>query len=1087
MSNSTKNTNNGDLQPKNKKGAFALPTLKTIVGKGKEERQSPSLESKGQENRQEFWKSLALYGKSDSPKSIKSRRQEFEDGATDDFDPSKLNEVSRRKFLALMSAGTAFAAVSCTDYRDKGSIVPYNKKPEQAVPGLANFYATSYNYNGRGWGLLVKTREGRPIKLDGNPEHPLNKGKIDAKTQASIMGLYEPNRIQKPSRRSESELVLYKNTFVDDTWENIDKDIISSLKAASTSGKEIAILTGSVTSVTYKKLLEDFVAAYPTTKLYSYELFNDTNRRNAWFKCYGDTNIPVVELENAKIILNLEADILGLNGDSVENARRWAETRDVDNLDKFSRMYSVEGNFTLTGMNADYRLRLTPELQYDFVLSIANEIVKKGASKINLEPATTSKLGAYSLSKFVNENQLDEKVVNLLIDDLIANRGQAIVYAGDHLTEDTHVAVNLLNEILDARNIYSKTDFETPITKLSTNAEIKDLATDISQGKVAVLINIDVNPVFDFPSEYDLENTFSKVPTVITAVESANETSSLSKFILPLSHFLESWGDNKVRSGLYGATQPLISPLFQSRQAEEMLLSWLNEGKHTFDIYHKYLMNHWETSIYPSLGLMSSFSDFWNAFLHDGFVTFTESITTNPLINQATFAESSNKIKKSGFTVILQESYSIGSGKYINSGWLQEITHPLSKVTWDNYAAIAPKTAKELGVDLESIVSVNVGGKEVKLPVVPQAGLAENLVVVELGYGRKVAGPVGVNVGTNANILLNTKGITNWVYTGAGVSKAEGTYTIASTQEHHSLDDTAVKDFHITRDIIQERTVLAYKEYKANQDPEKGSILHKHNVFSITPDHKYPDKKWAMAIDMNKCTACNACNIACAVENNIPSVGKDQVLMGREMSWIRIDRYFSGTPEAPIASMQPMLCQHCDNAPCENVCPVVATTHSPDGLNQMVYNRCVGTRYCANNCPYKVRRFSFFDFRDHLAAGYYNQETAQLVNNPEVTVRSRGVMEKCTFCIQRIMEVKANATRDGRPFIGSEVKTACQEACPTSAITFGDSNDKESAIAKIRDHDLGYHVLDVLNVKPNVTYVAKLRNVISEGVKSEHS
>lgn len=1085
MSNNQKNTEKGGIKAKNIKNVFELPMLNKIMSKSNDSN-TPSLESKGQNNRKEFWKSLALYGKSDSPAAIKSRRQEFVDGATDDFDPSQLNDVSRRKFLALMSAGSAFAAVSCTDYRDKGEIIPYNKKPESVLPGIPNFYATSYNYNGRGWGLIIKTREGRPIKIDGNPDHPINKGKVNSVVQASILNLYDPNRLQSPTKRSEDELILYKNNWVTDTWENVDKDIIARLKEAANSGKEIAILSGAVNSPTYKKLLEDFTIAYPTTKVYTYEMFNDDIRRNAWVKSYGDSNIPVINLCQAKVILTLEADILGTQGDSIENARKYAKNRDVDDLENFSRMYSVEGNMSLTGMNADYRMRLTPELQYDFVLSIANEIVKKGASKININPNTQSKLSGYNLSKFAKDNNLDEKAIKLLIEDLIANRSAAIVYAGDHLSEEVHIAINLLNEIIDARNIYSKTEFEHKVHGLSTYNDLKNLTYDMKNGKVGVLINIDVNPVFDLPAELGFESAIGKVKTVISCVEARNETATLSKYMLPLSHFLEAWGDNKVRTGLLGAQQPLISPIFNSRQAEEILLSWLNDGKHTFDIYHKYLKQNWETNIYPTLGLMASFNEFWNSLLHDGFVTYTESVVSNPIINQDVFASTSNKFKKSGYTVVLQESYSIGDGKYINNGWLHELTHPVSKVTWDNYAAISPNSAKELGVNNDNVVSVNVGGNEVKLPVLVQPGMADNMVVVELGYGRKIAGPVGSEVGTNANVLLSSKGITNWLYTGANVTKAEGEYKLASTQEHHSLDDSNVKDFHIKRDIIQERTIDAYKAYKKDNNPDKHSILHKHPVFSITGEHKYPDKKWAMAIDMNKCIGCNECNIACSVENNIPSVGKDQIFMGREMSWIRIDRYYSGTPDAPVVSTQPMLCQHCDNAPCENVCPVVATTHSPDGINQMVYNRCVGTRYCANNCPYKVRRFNFFDFRDHLASGYYNQDSAQLVHNPEVSIRARGVMEKCTFCTQRIMEAKSNATRDGREFKGSDVVTACQQACPTSAITFGDSNDATSEVSKLREHDLGYHVLEILNVKPQVTYIAKLRNVISEGENSEH-
>ncbi|MDP3442824.1 MAG: 4Fe-4S dicluster domain-containing protein, partial [Ignavibacteria bacterium] len=418
--------------------------------------------------------------------------------------------------------------------------------------------------------------------------------------------------------------------------------------------------------------------------------------------------------------------------------------------------------------------------------------------------------------------------------------------------------------------------------------------------------------------------------------------------------------------------------------------------------------------------------------------------------------------------------YYIKDGRFANNGWLQEIPHPISKVAWDNYASISPQLANQLGVELSDVIEVSVNGKNLSLPVVVQPGVAKNVINIELGYGRTVIGEVGKAVGFNAIILFTKE--QKFIYENVSVKKTGSVYKLASTQEHHSLDDTFVKDFHRIRKIIQDGTVEEY-----NSDPH---FLHhgKHEIFSITDEHAYTGNKWAMAIDLNKCTNCSACIASCNVENNIPVVGKDQVSRGREMHWMRLDRYYSGTPEEPIVSNQPMLCQHCDNAPCENVCPVNATNHSPDGLNQMAYNRCVGTRYCSNNCPYKVRRYNFYNFRDNFADAYYENNLTSLVHNPEVTVRSRGVMEKCTFCVQKIMDARSIAIKEGRDLKGEDVVTACQSACPTNAIVFGDANDKKSAVAKLRNHNLAYHVLEELNVKPNVTYIAKLRNIHSEDV-----
>lgn len=1006
----------------------------------------------------DYWKSLKDYN--NDPEVQKIKANEFLDGVTDDFDESKLSGLSRRKFIALLTASTAFAATACTDYRDKGEIIPYNKRPEEIKPGKANYYASTCNGCSQSCGILVKTREGRPIKIDGNPDHPINNGKICSKGQASILNLYDPERLKEPTiseRRTD--------------WLNVDKEIISLLENSKKNNKQIAIITGWVVSPTTKKLFDDFQSKYPLTKIYQIELVSDKLRREAWFESYGNYNYPSIKFDEANIILSLDSDFLGNEGSFIENMQKYSKKREVVDKLNFNRLYVAEGRLSATGMMADYRIPISPDKQYQFVIKLIKELLKSG-SALNLNNDLMKKI-----NETVIDIKVDEKKISNLIKDLNANRGKSIIYCGDTLSKDVHVAVNLLNEILGNSVLYDYSSSHNSFYNYSKNDEIIRLVDSINKGDIDVIINFDSNPVFILPNDFGFESALKKVTGSISLVEAENETSALCKYVLPINNQLESWGDANVRTGVYSLQQPVISPIFNTRQKEAVILNWLNgdPNSYTEDIYHKYLINSFNANIYSKVKNSSDEKTFWYSALHDGIVTFKEE-NKNSNFNTSSFLSTNYLSDNNGLTLHLSDNYFVGDGKFANNGWLQEVPHPVTKIAWDNYASISPSLAKELNVEMNDLVEINNNGRKLTLPVVVQPGVAEKTVNVELGYGRTVIGEVGKNVGFNAVSLMSKESLASpFVLTNISISKVSGTHKLVSTQEHHSLDDTFVKDFHRIRKIIQEGTVEGY-----TKDPK---FLHheKHEVFGITREHKYTGVKWAMSIDLNKCTSCTACVTSCNVENNIPVVGKDQVDRGREMQWMRIDRYYSGTPDDPIVSNQPMLCQHCDNAPCENVCPVNATNHSPDGLNQMAYNRCVGTRYCSNNCPYKVRRYNFFDYRDHFEDEYYQNNLTALVNNPEVTVRSRGVMEKCTFCIQRIMEARSDAITEGRELKGSDVTTACQQACPTNAIVFGDMNDPESKISKLREHNLAYHVLEELNIKPNVTYIAKLRNTHPEG------
>jgi molybdopterin-containing oxidoreductase family iron-sulfur binding subunit len=1010
-----------------------------------------------------YWRSFKeLFNDS---KLAEASHHEFGEGVKDNFEPSKLSGISRRKFLALAGASAALAGVGCSDYRSNGHIIPYNKMPEEVTVGNANYYASTITSCSHGCGILIKTREGRPVKVDGNPDHPVSQGKTCAKCQASILNLYDPERLQHPEKKSGNE-------FIKISWKDADAAIVSALNKSG--NKQIAIISHTIISPTGKKVLDDFVKKYQNTKIYSYELFNDEARNSAWKKCYGTDSFPLIKWNEAKIILGLETDFLGTDGNKVETARLFSEGRNFHDTDNFNRLYIVEGGMSVTGMNADYRLRLRPDAQYEFVLGLLSELDRKG---VNI-PAGGQIFGGRSLAAFADKYSLSKKKLKLLVKDLINNKGKSIVYAGRTLPEEFHIAVNLLNEALENSKLYRTDSSNYSVLPLSKAEEFAGLVNEMNSGNVAVVVQYDSNPAYHLPDDLNYEKALIKVPFVASLTGSRNDSSALGHYTFPINHDFESWGDAKTRTGFYSMQQPVIEPIFDTRQKEAVLLNWLLGGS-SFDagVYHKYLTANWKDNIYPAVKSKMNFTELWNAGLHDGVVKYSEPVSGIGTFNK-TAADGLPKSRPAGagFVVTLKESYQAGDGRFLNNGWLQELPHPVTKVTWDNYAAISPSAAKALNVDDDDKIIINTGDRTLEIPVVIQPGADNNTITIELGFGRKVVGIVGAGVGFDAGVLMSkSSSISPWIYTANSVTKGGGSYKLAATMEHHLYDNELTKDIAKKRKIIQEGTVAGYKK-NPNFLHAEGNEANP----SLYQGNPYPEVKWGMVVDLNKCIGCGECVIACNAENNIPVVGKDQVLVSREMQWLRVDRYYSGDADDPVVSSQIMLCQQCDNAPCENVCPVAATTHSPDGLNQMVYNRCVGTRYCSNNCPYKVRRFNFFNYRDHFKNSYQQSDLLSLVYNPEVTVRSRGVMEKCTFCIQRIMEARSTAIGEHRQFKGSDVKTACQEACNTNAIKFGDSNDKTSEIFKYRNHELAYYVLEDVNTKPNVTYLAKLRNTDTE-------
>ncbi|MGE5478972.1 MAG: 4Fe-4S dicluster domain-containing protein [Chloroflexota bacterium] len=963
---------------------------------------------------------------------------------------------SRRRFMALMAASTAFAT-ACTDYRDKGEINSYNKKPEGAEFGVPRFFASCSE---DGSAVIVKAREGRPIKIEGNPEHPVARGKATLQTQAAPLDLYNPQRLRN-ARRGDKEISI----------KHAMDEALAKLRDASASGREIAIISHTVNSYTLGRILDEFSAKYPTTRVYSYELFDDLNRTDAWRNFYGNENLPVIDWARPDTILLLEADIFGTEGDRLAQIGGCAERKNSDDPAAFQKIYSVESRMTLTGSVADMRARVKPSMMQETLRALLADVAKKMGKPIPVFAEGATIQGLQGLSE-ANRKKLEK-----MSRDLVASAGKSLVYAGESQGYEVHALALALNNMLGGEANFKTDSSYIKNRKITTPDEWRRFSGDLYAGRIGMIINLDANPAFHLPRGYGLEGGWKKAGYSISISVCENETSALSSLTIPASHWLESWGDYRNSTNLITFRQPIINPLYGTPQKEATLLALARGVAEIKDEAFRAYFREGIAAL-PGLDFGGEFDIFWNAALETGFAALP-AVPQTFAFNPAAADNLAPARMGKGYEVVFAPAYSILDGRYADNGWLMELPHPISKVVWENYAAMSEATARQLGVEYKDnksdIVEIKLNGATLRLPVVSEPGTADGAIVVELGWGRKIAGEVGREVGVDAIPALSRSGdISRKIYSGATVTKTGDRVELASTQEQHKMTEDDVRELHRDRKIIIDGSIADYKK-------NPGFVSeHREEPASIYDEVKYSEVKWAMAIDLNKCFACGTCVVACAVENNTPVVGKEECLKGREMQWMRIDRYWSGTDDNPVPSHQPMLCQHCDLAPCENVCPVLATTHSTDGLNQMTYNRCVGTRYCSNNCPYKVRRFNFFDYRERFRDGLYKSDSLELMQNPEVTVRARGVMEKCTFCIQRIMEARQQATADGEDFrvakSKNEVQTACQQACPANAIVFGDVNDPASEISRIVKHKLGYKVLEYLCTRPNVTYIAKLRN-----------
>jgi molybdopterin-containing oxidoreductase family iron-sulfur binding subunit len=947
-------------------------------------------------------------------------------------------EVSRRNALKLMGASAALAGLTACTKLPTAKIVPYaQQQPEDFVPGKPLFYATAMPLAGYATGLLVESHMGRPTKVEGNPSHPASLGAANVMAQASVLTLYDPDRAQ---------VVVYRGRIGD--WSRfltaMDQTRADLL---ARKGQGLRILTGMVTSPSLADQIKSVLAQFPQAKWHQYEPCNRDTVREGAKVAFGEYFNTVYHLDQADVIVSLDADFLSAGPGAVRYAHDFADKRRVAGPESaMNRIYVVESTPTVTGAMADHRLPMTAGGVYFFARALMAGLSNTGNATAPNTPADW---------------------IPALVRDLQSHRGTSLMIAGEQQPPEVHALAHAMNDALG--NVGKTVHYTDPVEANPVNAveSLKELVAEMQAGKVDTLFILGVNPVYNAPADLLFKENLLKVRTRIHLSLYEDETAEQCHWHIPEAHFLEAWGDARAYDGTVSIIQPLIAPLYDGKSAHEILAVLAGEAGTTG---HDVVRGYWQKQK-PGI----DFEQFWQTSLNDGVVADSALTPKTLKVNQpavlvppVAMARSWAPTYKNPIEIVLRPDPSIGDGSFANNGWLQEVPKPLTKLTWDNAALVSPATAHKLGVANGDVVKLTSIGQSVEAPIWMTPGHANDCITLHLGYGRTRAGHVGTKIGFNAYLLATTGD--PWIGS-AGVEKTGKTYQLVTTQHHHIMgkegeerEEESVAA--LQRKLVRGATIEEYRKdpemIREEGEEEKGP--------SIYPGFKYEGNAWGMAIDLNSCIGCNACVVACQSENNIPVVGKEQVANGREMHWIRVDTYFEGGLANPGVYNQAVPCMHCENAPCEYVCPVGATVHSPEGLNEMIYNRCVGTRYCSNNCPYKVRRFNFLLFSD------WTTPSLEPLRNPDVTVRSRGVMEKCTYCIQRINKVKLTAEKEDRGIHDGEILTACQQTCPAQAIVFGNINDPNSRVAKLKAQARNYGLLEEVNTRPRTTYLAKLRN-----------
>jgi molybdopterin-containing oxidoreductase family iron-sulfur binding subunit len=948
--------------------------------------------------------------------------------------------VDRRRFMQLMGASLALGGAAACTKQPLEKIVPYVKQPEEIVPGLPLSFATAAPVGGYALGVLATSHMGRPTKIEGNPEHPASLGSTDAQSQASVLGLYDPDRSK-----------TIRNGGRIRTWEAfVDALTVELAQQEGTGGAGMRFLTGVVTSPTLAAQMAAILAKFPKARWYQWEAVSDRSAMLASRAAFGRDVETHYDLSRAQVVVTLDADLLGQGPGSVRYSRDFARGRRVwesasGAAAAMNRLYAIECTPTPTSTLADHRLALRPTEIGAFAAALAAKLGVPGAAA----PAGWA------------PNAKTAALLEALARDLAAHRGASVVAPGQATAPVVHVLAQAINAHLG--NVGTTVLLTEPIVARPTDplADLQALAAELQAGAVEMLVILEANPVYDAPRTLGLDKSLLSEAARLRVHWGLydDETARYCHWHVNATHYLETWGDGRAYDGTVTLQQPLIDPLYGGRSAHELLA--ILEGRSGTST-REIVQGTWG----PQLGGEQG----WRKAVHDGFVANSAAAPTGAAPAAGAVATASKTLaeaaaRNGGVTLAFRPDPSLGDGRYANNAWLQELPRPFTKVVWDNPVLVSPRTARELGLDEgmddgmpgrnASMVRIEVDGAALEAPVWVLPGQADGVLTLHLGYGRTRVGKVGNGVGFDTYALRSAAGF--WNHSGARARATSGRYRLASTQGHFLMEN---------RPLVRHATLAEYQRTPGFVHEEVEAPA---EDMTIYPKWPYKGHAWGMAINLSACTGCNACVVACVAENNIPVVGKDQVFRGREMQWLRIDQYFSGSYEEPDAVYnQPVPCMQCENAPCEVVCPVAATNHSDEGLNDMVYNRCVGTRYCSNNCPYKVRRFNFYKFAD------WTTESLKLQRNPNVTVRFRGVMEKCTYCVQRINAARIDSERDEKPL--APFTTACAQACPTEAIVFGDINDPAARVTAWKKEPLNYALLEEINTRPRTTYMGRLNN-----------
>jgi MoCo/4Fe-4S cofactor protein with predicted Tat translocation signal len=1001
-----------------------------------------------------------------SPQFQELLEREFPRHASEWSDP-----VTRRKFLMLMGASFALAGMTgCSPQAPIGEILPYAKQPEQVVPGKALQFASATTLGGYATGILVKSHEGRPTKIEGNPNHPASLGATDAFMQAEILGLYDPDRSQAVTYRGQPR-----------SWSDAQIEFRKSLaRLKSSQGRGLVILTQTVTSPTLAEQLNGeasrFRHDFPAARWFQYEPTHGSNRHEGARLAFGEPVDTVYDFSAAEIVVALDADFMGIGPAHLRYTRDFMAKRRAASAaggPVMNRLYVAESCPTVTGAAADHRIATRAGNVMQFAVELASELQLS-----NIQPA-----GAQY-----------HRLVAAIAKDLNAHRGASVIIAGEGQPPIVHAVAHALNDALG--NVGRTVKYIAPVEANPRDqiADLKSLVGDMSAGRVEMLVILGGNPVYDAPADLEFAAQLQHVPQRVHLGLYQDETAAQCDWHLPQAHFLEAWGDARAFDGTASIQQPLIAPLYNGLSEIEILSALFEPaGSPGYEV----VRGHWRRN-WPQSNGAANFESGWKQSLHDGLIAGSASQPRTGLAANTNWASSVTPPINIGgaLELVFQADPTVFDGRFANNGWLQELPKPVTKLTWDNALLISPSLAEALGITqtvginggehgqgITNLVEVELEGRTLRAAAWIVPGHAEDSVTLHLGYGRTAAGQVGNGAGFNAYELRTAAA--PWFATGVKIRKLNDRYTLACTQVHHSMEGRDPVRAFTYEEFAKDSAVLVHslseehREVQSELVPDSSVPKEKQpetdprlQPLTLYPGYDYsaPKNKWGMAIDLSSCTGCNGCVVACQAENNIPVVGKTEVTRGREMHWLRIDRYYEGKSENPTTYFQPVPCMHCENAPCELVCPVGATVHSADGLNDMVYNRCVGTRYCSNNCPYKVRRFNFLEYAD------FNTESLKLGRNPNVTVRSRGVMEKCTYCVQRIRGAQIDSEVSGKPLADGDVVTACQAACPSQAIVFGDMNDPNSRVSKMKAEPLNYGLLAELNTRPRTTYLAALRN-----------